>query len=332
MKAFVLSGYGGPARAAIQDVAPPSCDADGVVIRAHAVGLNPVDYKIREGKLRTVLSYAFPLVLGNELGGEVVEVGAAVSDFKIGDQVFARVGKEKLGAFADLCCVSARFVAPAPRSVPLRQAAAVPLAGLTALQALRDELHVGPGFRLLITGGAGGVGVYAIPLAKTFGCHVTTTVSPRGETLVRSLGADATIDYTKDALTGAVEFDGALDLVGGASLTACIKRVKRGGRVVSVAGVPEPRTAKQDMQRGLLLQALFWMASLPLRALARFHGNDYRFLFMKPSGADLRYLASEIDAGRLPVTIDRTFAFVEIAEAFRYLETGRAKGKVVVTM
>jgi NADPH:quinone reductase-like Zn-dependent oxidoreductase len=202
---------------------------------------------------------------------------------------------------------------------------------LTALQGLREQLSCGPGQRLLITGGAGGVGAFAIPLARWLGAHVTTTASARGEALVRRLGAQEVIDYTRARIDAApASFDAAFDLVGGDALTQCFAAVRRGGRVLSIAGVPEPRTARIDLQRGYGLAALFWLVSAGARAQARRHGVDYRYLFMRPDGAQLAELAALIDAGTLPVTIDREFEFAQIAEAMAYLETGHAKGKVVL--
>lgn len=333
MKAFVMQRYGGPDVASIDEVATPTPAAGEVLIRVRAAGLNPVDYKIREGRLKVVSRLAMPCVMGNELAGEVAGCGTGASDFAAGDRVFARVAKTTLGAFAEFACVPEAFVAPMPRTLGFEHAAAVPLAALTALQALRDELRVRPGMQLLITGGSGGVGSFAIPLATHYGAQVTTTASPRGAALVRCLGADHVSDYTRQRLgDGERCFDAAFDLIGGDTLRQCFERVKRGGRVLSIAGVPEPRTARIDLQRGIALQALFWVVSYGARARARRQAVDYRYLFMHPSGDHLRLLAGLVDAGTLPVTVDRVFPFAQIKEAFAYLETRRAKGKVVVRM
>ncbi len=331
MKAFVMHRYGGPDVAGFDDVATPVPGAGEVLIRVRAAGLNPVDYKIREGKLKVISRLDLPCGMGNELAGEVVGLGAGVVDFAPGDRVFARVGKATLGALAEFACVPEAFVAPMPGTLDFEHAAAVPLAALTALQALRDELRVRPGMQLLITGGAGGVGSFAIPLAKHYGAQVTTTASPSGEALVRRLGADHVIDYTRQRLgDGGRSFDAAFDLIGGETLLQCFERVKPEQRVLSIAGVPEPRTARIDLQRGVALQVLFWAVSLGVRRCARRRSVDYRYLFMHPSGIDLRVIADLIDAGALPVTLDRVFAFEQVVEAFAHLEAGHAKGKVVV--
>jgi alcohol dehydrogenase len=201
------------------------------------------------------------------------------------------------------------------------------------LQALRDELRLSAGQRVFIPGGAGGVGTFAIQLAKHMGAHVATTASSRGEALVKRLGADVVIDYTRerfeDHLSG---YDCAFDLLGGDTLSRLFRVLKPGARVVSVAGLPEPQTARKDLGRGTALAALFWVASLKTRLIARRHGATYRYLFMHPSGSDLAHLASLIDGGQLEVIVDRVFPFAETKQALAYLETGRAKGKVVVEL
>ncbi len=333
MQAFVLNRYGGADATALTDVPQPVPGRGEVLIRVHAAGLNPVDYKTREGKLRVINAYALPIVMGCELAGVVAAIGAGVQGFSVGDRVMARVAKQRLGAFAEFACVEADLVAPMPATLDFEHAAALPLAGLTALQCLRDELQVGKGSHVLITGGAGGVGTYAIALAKWLGAEVTTTASPRGEALVRSLGADHVIDYTQQKLADFARcFDAALDLVGGDTLPPLFGLVKPGGTVVSIAGTPEPQTARKDLQRGAGLAFLFWIISRGLRGQAKKFGVSYRYLFMHPSGKELAELAALVDAGRLRVVLDKVFDFAEIGAAFAYLEAGHAKGKVVVRM
>ncbi|WP_371879559.1 NADP-dependent oxidoreductase [Nannocystis punicea] len=333
MRAYVLTRYGGPAAAELREVPVPTPGPNELRIRVHAAGLNPVDYKTRAGQLRVIRSYPLPIVLGNELAGIVEACGPGVTRFAPGDRVFARVDKDLMGAFAEYACVAESLVAKMPQQLDFAAAAAVPLAGLTALQGLRDELHASPGRRLFIPGGAGGVGTFALQLAKQFGAEVATTASPRGEALVRRLGADVVVDYTKQAFeTVLADYDGAFDLVGGDTLTRSFAVVKRGGLVLSIAGVPEPQTALKDLGGRYGLAALFWVASAGLRVRGAFRKVRYRYLFMHPSGADLADLARRIDEGTLEVVIDRVVPFAQIGEAFAHLESGRAKGKVVVRM
>lgn len=333
MKAFVLNRYGGPGTAELREVPAPVPGPGGLLVRVHAAGLNPVDFKTREGMLKPVQSYKMPVVMGNELAGVIEACGANVTGFAPGDRIFARVPKDRLGAFAEFAVIPADHAAHLPAGLDFTTAAGVPLAGLTALQALRDELGLEPGGRVFIPGGAGGVGTFAIQIAKWLGAEVTTTASPRGRDLVERLGADRVIDYTAQDFANEVRnMDGAFDLIGGDTLAKCLAVVKPGATVVSIAGMPEPLTATKDLGRGPLLAALFWFASFGIRAKARRHGVTYRYLFMHPSGAELAELAGLIEQKRLIPVIDRVFPFAAIAEAMAYLESGRAKGKVVVQM
>jgi NADPH:quinone reductase-like Zn-dependent oxidoreductase len=332
MRAYVLKHYGGPEGALLMDVAAPALRPRDLLVAVRAAGLNPVDFKFRKGMLRVILRPKLPLVLGNELAGEVIAVGSDVKRFRVGDRVFARVAKERAGAFAEQACVDEDDAAHMPQNLDFTAAAAVPLAGLTALQALRDELDVKPGQKLFISGGAGGVGTFAIQIAKWLGAHVTTSASKRGEALVRSLGCDEVIDYTAQNISDQESrYDAGFDLIGGKTLQQMFEIMKPGTRIVSVAALPEPQTAIRDLGGRRVLAALFWLVSYGIRSRARRAGIGYRYLFMHPSGADLAVLAELIEQGKLRVIVDKTYPFGKIAEALDYVESGRAKGKVVVT-
>ena len=333
MRAYVLKRYGGPEGAQLMDIPAPAPGPRDILVDVRAAGLNPVDFKFRQGKLRAIQRPKLPFVLGNELAGEVVAVGSEVKRFRVGDRVFARVAKDRAGAFAEQTCVDEDHAALMPANLNFTEAAAVPLAGLTALQALRDELHVGPGQRLFISGGAGGVGTFAIQIAKSFGAHVTTTASKRGEALMRALGCDEVIDYTSNDISKTVSrFDAGFDLIGGKTLEQMFGIMKPGTKIVSVAGAPEPQTAMKDLGGRRALSIIFWIISYGIRARARRAGVSYRYLFMHPSGQELAELAGLIEQRKLKAIVDRTYPFANIAEALAYVESGRAKGKVVVTM
>jgi NADPH:quinone reductase-like Zn-dependent oxidoreductase len=262
----------------------------------------------------------------------VIAVGGDVTRFRVGDRVFARVAKDRAGAFAEQACVDQDDAAHMPRNLDFAAAAAVPLAGLTALQALRDELRVKPGQRVFISGGAGGVGTFAIQIAKWLGADVTTTASKRGEALVRSLGSDEVIDYTiQDISSEKGRFDAGFDLIGGKTLEQMFDIMKPGASIVSVAAVPEPQTAIRDLGGRRALAGLFWIISYGIRSRARRAGVSYRYLFMHASGAELAELAELIEQGKLKAIVDRTYPFAKIAEALAYVESGHAKGKVVIT-
>lgn len=333
MRAYVLKHYGGPEGSQLMDVPAPSMGPRDILVGVRAAGLNPVDFKFRQGKLRAILRPKLPFVLGNELAGEVIAVGSDVTRFRVGDRVFARVAKDRAGAFAEQACVDEDHAAPMPRDVDFTAAAAVPLAGLTALQALRDELGVRPGQKVFISGGAGGVGTFAIQIARWLGAHVTTTASKRGEALVRSLGCDEVIDYTaQDISEAGGGFDAGFDLVGGKTLEQMFEIMRPGTRIVSIAAVPEPQTAINDLGGRRALSAVFWIMSYSIRSRARRAGISYRYLFMHPSGRDLAQLSELIEQGKLKVIVDKTYPFARISEALAYVESGRAKGKVVVRM
>ena len=333
MRAYVLERYGGPEGSRLMDVAAPAPGPCDILVEVRAAGLNPVDFKFRQGKLRAILRPKLPFVLGNELAGEVIAVGSDVKRFHAGDRVFARVAKDRAGAFAEQACVDEAHAAHMPRDLDFTAAAAVPLAALTALQALRDELGVKPGQKVFISGGAGGVGTFAIQIAKRLGAHVTTTASKRGEALVRSLGCDEVIDYTaQDISKAGRRFDAGFDLIGGKTLEQMFEIMKPGTRIVSIAALPEPQTAIKDLAGRRALSAMFWIISYGIRSRARRAGISYRYLFMHPDGSELAQLAELIEQGRLKVVVDKTYPFAKISEALAYVESGRAKGKVVVTM
>jgi NADPH:quinone reductase-like Zn-dependent oxidoreductase len=315
------------------DVATPIPAPRQILVAVRAAGLNPVDFKFRQGNLRAIYRSKLPFVLGNELAGIVIAVGRDVERFCAGDRVFARVAKDRGGAFAAQACVDEEFAAHMPQSLDFVAAAAVPLAALTALQALRDELRIRPGQRLLISGAAGGVGTFAIQIAKGLGAHVTATASNRGEALVRSLGTDEVIDYTRQDISKADrKFDAGLDLVGGTTPAKMFLVMKPGAKIVSVAALPEPQTAIKDLKASRILAAIFWLISCRIRLRAWRARVTYRYLFMHPSGSDLAYLAELIEQRKLRVIVDKTYPFANIPEALAYVETGRAKGKVVVAM
>ena len=333
MRAYILKRYGGPEGSELTDIPDPTPGPRDVLIAVRAAGLNPVDFKFRKGQLHAILRPKRPFVLGNELSGQVIAVGSEVKKFGAGDRVFARVAKDRGGAFAERACVDESLVAKIPKNLDFTTAAVVPLAGLTALQALRDELEIKAGQQVFISAGAGGVGTFAIQIAKWLGAHVTTTASKRGEALVRSLGADEVIDYTtEDIAKLGRKFDAGLDLVGGKTLEQMFKVMKPGTKIVSVAALPEPQTAIKDFDGNRILAALFWLISLRIRSQARRVQVRYRYLFMHPSGDELAELAALIEQEKLKVIVDKTYPFEKIVEALAYVESGRVKGKVGVRM
>lgn len=331
MRGYVLTRYKRPME--LREVPRPTAGASEVLIRVRAAGLNPTDYKIRDGVARLFWRYDLPVVAGNELSGVVEAVGSGVTRFVVGDRVFCRVDHQKMGAFAPYAVSDENLVGRMPRSLDFDEAAALPLAGLTALQGLRDQLEVSAGDRLFITGGAGGVGTLAIQLAVWMKAKVATTASQRGEKLARSLGAETVIDYHKQKFTDVLrDYDGAFDLVGGQDLRDCFKILKRGAKVVSIAGVPEPTMVRVDAGLGPVWTAGAWAISTKIRRQARRRGITYRGMLMHPSGDDLNLLSRLVEDGHLKPVIDRVFPFPQISDALAYLEQGHAKGKIIVRL
>lgn len=331
MKAWFIRSYGGPEVLDAGELPEPTVGPRDVLIEIRAASVNPIDWKIRQGALRPLIKYAFPLILGNDLSGEVIAVGSEVTRFQVGDQVFARTDKQRIGTFAERIAMSEDEVAKKPERLGHAEATALPLVGLTAWQAFVDVGHLEPGHKVLIHAGAGGVGTVAIQLAKHLGAHVAATASEPKHALLRELGADTCIDYRhEDFAARGKEYDLVLDSVGGDTLKKSFAVVRPGGLVVSIAGVPDPALAA-EWQLGVLMRGVVWAMSWPTRRLAQTHGARYRYLLMKASGEELAILAKLVDEGKLRPIIDRTFAFAEVDKAIAYAEGSHATGKVVIT-
>jgi len=335
MKAYEYTRFGGPEVLRLAERNDPVPGPDDVVIETRAVGINPVDLLQRSGAFRFANPTRFPIIPGNELSGIVSAVGARVDSVSVGQAVFARTNKARLGALAERVAIEADLVAPLPRALDFVSAAAVPLAGTTALQAIRDALAVQKGDLLLITGGSSMVGMFAIQLASRAGAHIVTTASAESAPLLRQFGAHEVIDYrsrTVDSSDG--RFNKIFDLVPGTDLAAHFELMPRGGQLVSVAATPTPGTIRHDYPmsplRIAVLESVLWAATFRVRRSAHRRSVAYRRLSMHPNGQDLRELARLIDIGSLEVPVDSTFAFTQAADAFARVESRRAKGKVVV--
>lgn len=325
MRAVIMTGYGSRGTVHVRDMPEPTPGDDELLVNVHSAGINPLDVKIRDGKLRLVRRFPLPAIMGNELSGVVAAVGRAVRGFKVGDAIFARVDKRRLGAFAERACVRQSHAAHKPSRLSMSEAAGVPLAALTAWQAL-DLLGVGAGSRVLVHAGAGGVGSFAVQLTKLRGAWVASTASERNLSLVRDLGADQVIDDTAQHFEQVLEpVDGVFDTLGGEVLERSLSATRRGGLVVSIAGAPEPQAATMEGM-GRFPEALFWLASLGVRRRARRVGVGYRYLFMRPDGQQLAKIGHFIDDGKLRVLMDREIPVDRVLDALAHVETGRARG------
>ena len=330
MKAFVVSKYGKANSVEAVELPEPELGDGDVLVEVHAASVNPLDLKIRNGELKPLLPYKLPLVLGNDLAGVVIKAGKNVRRFKPGDEVFARPDQDRIGAFAELIAISENDVAKKPDRLDMEQAASVPLVGLTTWQALVGKARLQAGQKVLIQAGSGGVGTIAIQLAKHLGATVATTTSTANVDWVKGLGADVVIDYKKDDFESVLhDYDVVIDTQGGQTLEKSLLVLKPGGKVISVAGPPEPDFAKEFGANWFLIQAMRAL-SFQIRRKAKRRGVTYSFLFMKASGDQLRELGSLIDSGAIRPVVDQVFPFQSTMEALAYVEKGRAKGKVVV--
>jgi NADPH:quinone reductase-like Zn-dependent oxidoreductase len=331
MKAFFIDRYG-KQNGTIGEVPDPAVGVHDVLIQVHATSVNPLDSKIRTGEFKLILPYTFPLVLGNDLAGVVVRTGSAVKRFKPGDEVYARPPEDRIGTFAELIAVNENALALKPSNLDMAEAASVPLAALTAWQTLVETAQVKKGQKVLIHAGSGGVGTFAIQLAKHLGAFVATTTSTANVEWVKALGADVVIDYKQQDFANELrDFDVVLNSLSADVLEKSVKVLKPGGQLISLSGPP---TAEFAQEQGLswMLRQVMRLLSSGIRRKARKHGVSYAFLFMRADGVQLQRITSLIEAGVIKPVIDRSFPFESTAEALRYVEQGRSKGKVTITI
>lgn len=332
MKAFVVEKYkkNGPVR--LTDVPDPVIGTDDVLVRIHTTAINLLDSKVRDGEFKLFLPYRPPFILGHDLAGTIIRVGANVRQFKVGDEVFARPRDGRIGTFAEMIAINAADLALKPTSLLMEQAASIPLVGLTAWQALIEVGKVKPGHKVFIQAGSGGVGTFAIQLAKHLGATVATTTSAPNAELVKSLGADVVIDYkTQDFEQVLSGYDLVLNSQDAKTLAKSLNVLKPGGKLISISGPPDVPFAK-SLRLNLLLRFVMRMLSRGIIKKAKSRGVDYFFLFMRAEGQQLGEIAKLIDAGVIRPVVDKIFPFAQTAEALVYVETGRAKGKVVVAI
>ncbi|MGG0456964.1 NADP-dependent oxidoreductase [Bacillus mycoides] len=321
MKAMVIDKYGKvPMR--MTEVPTPEINEYEVLAEIHAASINPIDFKIRDGKVKILLKYEMPLILGNDFSGVIVKVGAKVTRFKVGDEIYARPRKNKIGTFAEYISIHEDDIALKPKNLSFEEAASIPLVGLTSYQALHDTMQLQKGKKILIHAGSGGVGTFAIQLAKIMCATVATTAS--------DAGADKIINYKTEKFEDILKnYDAVFDTIGGTTLEKSFDIIKSGGKIVSVSGMPNARFGK-EFGSGFFKTLLFSLASNKLTSLEKKHNAQYSFLFMKPSGNQLRIIANYIESGKIKPVIDRIFPFEDAQKAMEYSESGRAKGKIIV--
>ena len=332
MKAFVVDKYKKKAPLRLAEMPDPHVGPNDVLVRIEATAINLLDSKVRDGEFKLFLPYRPPFILGHDLAGTILRVGANIRQFKAGDEVFARPRDQRVGTFAEMIAIDAADLALKPVSLSMEQAASIPLVGLTAWQALVEVGKVKPGQKVFIHAGSGGVGTFAIQLAKHLGATVATTTSAANAELVKSLGADLVIDYkTQDFEQVLSGYDLVLNSQDAKTLAKSVNVLKPGGKLISISGPPDVPFAK-SLRLNLFLRFVMRMLSRGILKKARSRGVDYSFLFMRAEGQQLREIAKLIDAGAIRPVVDKVFPFAQTQDALVYVENGRAKGKVVVSV
>ena len=332
MKAFVVDRYGSADGVRVADMPDPELRNDDVLVEVHAAGVNPLDSKIRDGQFKRILRYRLPLVLGNEAAGVVVRVGSQVRRFKPGDEVYARPATDRIGTFAELIAINEHDVAVRPKALTMEEAASIPLVGLTAWQALLERAKLKKGQKVLIHAGSGGVGTFAIQFAKHLGATVATTTSTANLDLTRSLGADVVIDYKKEDFARVLrDYDVVLNSLDEVTLEKSLRVLKPGGQLISISGPPDAAFAR-SIGASWVLRMAMGVLSYGITTKAKRCQVEYSFLCMRADGDQLTEITSLIDDGIIRPVVDRVFPFASTKEAMAYVDTGRAKGKVVVSL
>lgn len=330
MKAFIVDRYGKKQTLRAGDMPEPELREDEVLIRVHAASVNLLDSKIRNGEFKIFLPYRTPFVLGHDVAGVVERVGPRVRTFKPGDEVYSRPDDFRIGTFAEFVAVKEDSLALKPKNITMEEAASIPLVGLTVWQALVERAKLKKGQKVFIQAGSGGVGSFAIQLAKHLGATVATTTSTGNVPWVKSLGADVVVDYKKDDFEKVLrDYDVVLNSQDGATLKKSLGVLKRGGKLISISGPPDIAFAEQ-IKAPWLVKQVMRVLSLGTRREAKRLGISYAFLFMKASGSQLRQITPLIESGAIRPIVDKVFPFASTNEALAYVESGRAKGKVVI--
>ncbi|MBC2802008.1 NADP-dependent oxidoreductase [Rhizobium ruizarguesonis] len=332
MKAFVVDKYKKKGALRLANLPEPELQDNDLLVRIQATAVNLLDSKVRDGEFKLILPYRPPFILGHDVAGTVVKIGPGVRRFKVGDEVYARPRDHRIGTFAEFIAIDQSDVALKPNNLSMTEAASIPLVGLTAWQALVEVGKVKPGQKVFIQAGSGGVGTFAIQLAKHLGATVATTTSAGNAELARSLGADVVIDYkTQDFEKVLSGYDLVLNSQDPKTLEKSLGVLKPGGQLISISGPPDPAFAG-ELGLNLFLKLVLRLLSRGVRKKAKRLGIRYSFLFMRAEGQQLGQITALIESGAIRPVVDKVFPFEKTGDALAYVETGRAKGKVVITV
>jgi NADPH:quinone reductase-like Zn-dependent oxidoreductase len=331
MKAFTITKYSKKEKLKLTQVAEPIAKENEVLVQIHAAAVNLLDSLIKNGEFKLFLPYKTPLINGHDMAGTVVKVGSSVKKFKAGDEVYSRVADYRIGTFAEYIAVNEADLALKPKNISMEEAASVPLVGLTSWQALVEMGKIKKGQKVFIQAGSGGVGTFAIQLAKHLGAFVATTTSEKNRNLVKSLGADLIIDYkTEDFETKLKDYDLVLHSNRDPKiLEKSLRVLKPGGQLISLVGPPTPEFATA-LGLSWPLKLVINLLSFGARRKAKKLNISFKFLFMRAEGNQLQKITQLIEYGIIKPVIDKVFPFEQTNDAMAYVETGRAKGKVVV--
>ncbi len=331
MRAFIVKKYGKKEKLYLTDVSDPTVKENEVLVQVNSTAINQLDSLIRNGEFEILLPYKTPFVGGHDMAGVVTRIGSKVSKFKVGDEVYARPADFRIGTFAEFISVNENDLTLKPKNISMEEASSIPLVGLTSWQALIEIAKLKKGQKVFIQAGSGGVGTFAIQLAKYTGAFVATTTSSANTDLVKSLGADLVIDYQKqDFVTILKDYDVVLHSNKERKvLENSLRILKAGGTLVSLTGPPTGEVAKK-LGLGWHFQILMNLLSFPVRQKAKKLGVNFNFLFMKADGEALSKITKLIEQDKIRPIIDKVFPFEQMNEALGYVESGRSKGKVVV--
>lgn len=330
MKAFTINKYSKNEGLQLAEVPEPEVKDNDVLVEVHAAGVNLLDSKIKTGEFKLILPYKLPLILGHDVAGVITKVGKNVKKFKVGDEVYARPADHRIGTFAEFISIDERDVALKPGNISMEEAASVPLVALTAWQVLVEKAQIKKGQKVFIQAGSGGVGTIAIQLAKHLGAIVATTASAKSFDLLNELGADLIIDYKNSDFENRLnDYDVVLNSQDKKTLEKSLKTLKSGGKLISISGPPTPDFAK-EIKAPWFVKIILSLLSSGIRKKAKNKNVDYSFLFMKANGQQLSEITSLIEAKIIKPVVDKIFSFEKTNEALSYVESGRAKGKVVI--
>ncbi|TDO22731.1 NADP-dependent oxidoreductase [Pedobacter duraquae] len=330
MKAFSIKKYDKKGALELTDIPTPIIKDNEVLVEIYAAGLNLLDSKIKSGEFKLILPYNLPIILGHDVAGVITQVGAKVTQFKLGDEIYARVSDFHIGTFAEYIAIGEADLALKPANISMEEAAAIPLVALTAWQALVENAKLKKGQKVFIQAGSGGVGTIAIQLAKHLGATVATTASEKSFAMLKELGADILIDYkNEDFETILKDYDVVLNSQDNKTLEKSLRIIKPGGKAISISGPPTREFAKA-IGANWLIKTILSLVSFGIVKKAKKLNVGYFFLFMRADGAQLKEITSLIEAGTIIPIVDKVFPFNQTNQALEYVESGRAKGKVVV--